>query len=410
MPPLPPPLPPPPSIPPSIPPYYVTRLDGQCEIAYAVAFDDGCFTHLSSGTAWADGTTPFGQGTPKTMVYCLSVLCQLQTNCKNDTQIKPDLVLNEVAGHNKNCIDGELIPVADDVEQVPGVPKYGFAAPLTLIPPVASVANPNTGSPVALCTDASHVFNAACGWAKAPDHVIEIDTAGAPIEYYVVVVDTVYPSTSCDTVVSLFDVTNTSATDEKGCWDDPTTDRSIYQNSHPDANSAASHVSFVAEAGHTYRVVISTYSETCPCDYAWNIYHDATLTPMFGTMPSPTPPPSPPALPPPAPPAAAARSGGVGARTADGVVTCESTVDVILVVAGSGSLGQTGWDATIKASAMLARALGGGSADVKLAVLLYSYRSEWVKHFSSDTEAAAVAIENLSWPRSLTCALRAVHA
>ena len=83
--------------------------------------------------------------------------------------------------------------------------------------------------------------------------------------------------TSCDTVVSLFDVTNISATDEKGCWDDPTTDRSIYQNSHPDANSAASHVSFVAEAGHTYRVVISTYSETCPCDYAWNILQFCTV-------------------------------------------------------------------------------------------------------------------------------------
>jgi hypothetical protein len=81
---------------------------------------------------------------------------------------------------------------------------------------------------------------------------------------------------------------------------------------------------------------------------------------------------------------------------------CESTVDVILVIDGSGSLGQTGWDASVKAGAMLARAFGGGQGDVRIAVLLYSYWTEWVQHFSANTEETAVAIENMNWPRSLT--------
>lgn len=81
---------------------------------------------------------------------------------------------------------------------------------------------------------------------------------------------------------------------------------------------------------------------------------------------------------------------------------CQSKVDVILVLDGSGSLGQRGWDATVKGGAMLARAFGGSRGDVRLAVLLFSYRSEWVTHFTSDIEAAAVAIDNLNWPRSLT--------
>merc|ERR1719198_384693 len=88
---------------------------------------------------------------------------------------------------------------------------------------------------------------------------------------------------------------------------------------------------------------------------------------------------------------------------------CESTVDVILIIDGSGSLGQTGWDASVKAGAMLARAFGGGNADVRLAVLLFSYYTEWVTHFTSDTEAAAVAIENMNWPRSITYTANALN-
>jgi flagellar biosynthesis chaperone FliJ len=89
---------------------------------------------------------------------------------------------------------------------------------------------------------------------------------------------------------------------------------------------------------------------------------------------------------------------------------CESKADIILLIDGSGSLGQTGWDASVKAGAMLARAFGAGThADVRLAVLLFSYYSKWVKHFTSDTEACAVAIEKLTWPRSLTFTANALN-
>jgi Mg-chelatase subunit ChlD len=89
---------------------------------------------------------------------------------------------------------------------------------------------------------------------------------------------------------------------------------------------------------------------------------------------------------------------------------CESKADIILLIDGSGSLGQTGWDASVKAGAMLARAFGAGThADVRLAVMLFSYYSKWVKHFTSDTEACAVAIEGLTWPRSLTFTANALN-
>jgi hypothetical protein len=89
---------------------------------------------------------------------------------------------------------------------------------------------------------------------------------------------------------------------------------------------------------------------------------------------------------------------------------CESKADIILMIDGSGSLGQTGWDASVKAGAMLARAFGAGTrADVRLAVLLFSYHSKWIKHFTSDTEACATAIEGMTWPRSLTFTSTALY-
>jgi Mg-chelatase subunit ChlD len=91
-------------------------------------------------------------------------------------------------------------------------------------------------------------------------------------------------------------------------------------------------------------------------------------------------------------------------------LTCESMVDVILVIDGSGSLGSRGWAASVKAAAMLARGFGGSKKLVKLAVLLFSWKSEWVTHFTDDTEAAAKKIEGLKWPRSATYTANALYA
>jgi hypothetical protein len=89
---------------------------------------------------------------------------------------------------------------------------------------------------------------------------------------------------------------------------------------------------------------------------------------------------------------------------------CQSKADIILVIDGSGSLGQTGWDASVKAGAALARAFGAGDrSDVRLAVLLFSYYTQWVKHFTDNTEECATAIEGLTWPRSLTYTANALN-
>jgi hypothetical protein len=61
---------------------------------------------------------------------------------------------------------------------------------------------------------------------------------------------------------------------------------------------------------------------------------------------------------------------------------CQSKLDVILVIDGSGSLGQKGWDASIKAGAMIARAMSGTDNQVELAVLLFSLTSDWVTHYT----------------------------
>jgi hypothetical protein len=99
--------------------------------------------------------------------------------------------------------------------------------------------------------------------------------------------------------------------------------------------------------------------------------------------------------------------------------------DVVLLLDGSGSLGESGWTATKKAGKLLAEAFGG---DQRLAVLLFSgpkYWSgvakcvgsntakvdmskdcgiTWVQHFDESVKAAAIAakIEGLSWPKGGT--------
>jgi len=89
-------------------------------------------------------------------------------------------------------------------------------------------------------------------------------------------------------------------------------------------------------------------------------------------------------------------------------LTCESEVDVILVIDGSGSLGPSGWTASVKAAAMLARGFGGSKKLVKLAVLLFSSRSQWVTHFTDDTEGAAKKIEGLKFPSKWTMTANAL--
>lgn len=62
-----------------------------------------------------------------------------------------------------------------------------------------------------------------------------------------------------------------------------------------------------------------------------------------------------------------------GAQT----VKCKEKVDVILLLDGSGSLGQAGWDAEIKAANTFVDAFTGTGAQANMAVILYSGPSTW---------------------------------
>lgn len=105
------------------------------------------------------------------------------------------------------------------------------------------------------------------------------------------------------------------------------------------------------------------------------------------------------------------------------IMTCVAKIDVIILLDGSGSLGQKGWEATVKAGASLARSMKG---DTQIAVLLFSgptsYKYlwmctgqipgkpdmerdcgiKWVSHFSTDGEDVAQKIEALSFPSKTT--------
>jgi hypothetical protein len=105
------------------------------------------------------------------------------------------------------------------------------------------------------------------------------------------------------------------------------------------------------------------------------------------------------------------------------MMMCVAKLDIILLLDGSGSLGSTGWEATKKAGASLARSMKG---DTQLGVVLFSgptsYRAlwmctgeipgtpdmvndcgiEWVSHFSNQTEDIATKIEGLSFPAKTT--------
>jgi len=78
---------------------------------------------------------------------------------------------------------------------------------------------------------------------------------------------------------------------------------------------------------------------------------------------------------------------------------CESKEDIILIIDGSASLGQRGWDAIIEGAAMLAHGLLTGEKDAQLSVIVYGKKVEIVQHFSSDAEAAVTKIEEIQWPQ-----------
>jgi len=107
---------------------------------------------------------------------------------------------------------------------------------------------------------------------------------------------------------------------------------------------------------------------------------------------------------------------------------CKGKIDVVLVLDGSGSLGQTGWKQTKKFSRLFVEAFDGKSMDAQIAVLLYSgprtwsgvsrcmgespdkskldlekdCSMRWVQHFNNNTAKTLANLKKAKWPRGGT--------
>merc|ERR1719163_683498 len=108
------------------------------------------------------------------------------------------------------------------------------------------------------------------------------------------------------------------------------------------------------------------------------------------------------------------------------MMTCNKTLDIVLLIDGSGSLGSKGWAAEIKAAKMFVDAFSGTGANANLAVILYSGPRTWggvykcfarntkkvdrekicgikmITHFTNDLSKVKTLIKGLTWPRGST--------
>lgn len=102
---------------------------------------------------------------------------------------------------------------------------------------------------------------------------------------------------------------------------------------------------------------------------------------------------------------------------------CASTVDVIILLDGSGSLGQTGWDQSKETAKKLVEAYSGGGGDVHLGVLLFSgpqyyslvgpcmtgqadmqndCKMTWVQHLTGNLSGTTSLLDDMQWPQGST--------
>jgi hypothetical protein len=121
-------------------------------------------------------------------------------------------------------------------------------------------------------------------------------------------------------------------------------------------------------------------------------------------------------------------------RRCRGNITCESPLDVVMLLDGSGSLGRNGWKKSKEAAEMFVHAMHGGEEHVKVSVILFSGPRTWrnyyrctgassrggapdlkkdcgidiVQHLTSDMDAAAQVIKDLKWPAKTTLTSQAL--
>jgi hypothetical protein len=108
------------------------------------------------------------------------------------------------------------------------------------------------------------------------------------------------------------------------------------------------------------------------------------------------------------------------------VSTCDKTLDVVLLIDGSGSLGKTGWKAEIKAANYFVDAFTVSGGKAQISVILYSGPRTWggvykcfarntkkvdrdkicgikmITHFTEDMKKVKSLINGLTWPRGST--------
>jgi len=109
-------------------------------------------------------------------------------------------------------------------------------------------------------------------------------------------------------------------------------------------------------------------------------------------------------------------------------VECDSKMDVIMLLDGSGSLGTTGWEATKEFAATFAEAMHLGADGVEMAALLFSGPKtwtnfyycmgwqtpdsdwdmsegcgmQWVQHLTPNMSEVNESVRNMQWPAGLT--------
>jgi hypothetical protein len=107
-------------------------------------------------------------------------------------------------------------------------------------------------------------------------------------------------------------------------------------------------------------------------------------------------------------------------------MTCKATMDIVLLIDGSGSLGTTGWNAEVKAANTFVDAFINGGADAEMAVVLFSGPYTWggvfrcigtntknvnletdckiktVTHFTNQLATVKSLLSAMVWPKGST--------
>jgi hypothetical protein len=113
-------------------------------------------------------------------------------------------------------------------------------------------------------------------------------------------------------------------------------------------------------------------------------------------------------------------------ETGKEVLQCKEKVDIIFLIDGSGSLGESGWTAEIKAAQLFVDAFSGTGAEAQMGVILFSGPRTWsgvrkctnensetvdletsckiktITHLTSDMSKVKELIGGLTWPQGST--------